>query len=195
MSGPSVSARASRGSHAFFAVVALLALGVTAARPRVFASLVFERHGVLQGEAWRLLTAHLVHAGPVHLLLNLAGLALVWLAFGSRLTGAGWVTTGAASALASALGVLLLHPEVRAMAGLSATLHGLLAAGSVAAIRSGDRLGWLFLAILATKLAWEPLAGGSVAPAALGGPVALQAHRYGALAGALCGLALTRPRA
>jgi rhomboid family GlyGly-CTERM serine protease len=189
-----VSAGPSRGSHAFFAGVALLAVGVAAVRPRGFASLVFERHGVLQGEAWRLLTAHFVHAGLPHLLLNLAGLALVWLAFGSQFTGAGWVTAGAASALASATGVLLWHPDVRAMAGLSATLHGLLAAGAVAAVRSGDRLAWLLLGILAAKLAWEPLAGGSLATAALAGPVAFQSHRYGALAGALCGLALARPR-
>jgi rhomboid family GlyGly-CTERM serine protease len=185
--------KGARGSHAFFAIVALLAVGLATATPRVFASLVYERAGVLQGEAWRLLTAHGVHAGPVHLVLNLGGLALVWVAFGQRSTGAGWAAAGAASAIGSAVGVLLWHPEIRAMAGLSATLHGLLAAGAVAAIKSGDRWGWLFLAILAAKLAGELLAG-PLAPVALGGPVAFPSHRYGALAGALCGLALPRSR-
>ena len=95
------------------------------------------------------------------------------------------------SGLGAGLGVLAFEPEVRAMVGLSGLLHGLMAAGAVAAIRSGERLGWLFLAVLTAKIVWEQLFGPTAATqAALGGAIAVGAHLYGCLAGVLAGLAL-----
>ena len=171
------------GSHAFFAALGLLIAGLAAAYPRFFASLVYDRSAIVRGEAWRLLTTHVVHAGGAHCLWNLSGLALVWMAFGPWLTGARWLAAGVASGLGSALGVLALHPEVRAMAGLSGVLHGLLAAGAAASIRAGSRLGWLVLGIVAAKVAWEQIERSSAASAALGGSLAFQAHLYGAITG------------
>jgi hypothetical protein len=75
------------------------------------------------------------------------------------------------------------------MAGLSAVVHGLMAAGGVAEVRRGQRLAWLFLAALAAKLVLEQLHG-SLAAGFLGGAIAVDAHLYAAVAGALVGLAL-----
>jgi rhomboid family GlyGly-CTERM serine protease len=180
------------GSHAFFAALTAAAL-VLAAVPRALPGLAYVRHGVRDGEWWRLVTGHLVHGSAAHLVWNVAGLALVWLAFGTRLAGRAWTLVLAAAAAGTGLGVLALAPEVAAMAGLSGVLHGLAAAGAIAALRAGERLGWTVLALLAAKVAWEQLAGGSAAAeAALGGAIAVDAHLYGLVSGAAAACALVR---
>lgn len=182
------------GSHAFFVGLTLLACGLEAFHRALFPRLVYLRAGILRGEAWRLLSGHLVHAGPLHLAWNLAGLVIVWIAFGPRLSGRGWLLASLASGVGAGLGVLVLEPRVGAMAGLSGLLHGLMAAGAVAAVRSGERLGWLFLAVLAAKIAWEQTVGPNPATqAALGGAIAVGSHLYGTASGLLAGL-LLRPR-
>lgn len=191
---PAVMGRGLRslgGNYGFFLGLVALTTLLEAAHAQVFGRLAYYRHAILRGEIWRLLTGHLVHAGPLHLFWNLAGLALVWIAFGPRLTGRRWLAASLFSGLGAGLGVLAFEPQVRAMVGLSGLLHGLMAAGAVAAIRSGERLGWLFLAVLTAKIFWEQLFGPTAATqAALGGAIAVGAHLYGSLAGALSGLAL-----
>jgi rhomboid family GlyGly-CTERM serine protease len=184
------------GSHAFFLGLAAVAVLLALSPPEVFRTLVYDRRAILAGEAWRVLTGSLVHAGAAHLGLNLAGMALCWTAFGPRLSGRSWLLASLAAGLGSSLGVLLLAPQVRAMAGLSGLLHGLMAAGAVAAIRSGERLGWLFLALLALKVGWEQMAGPLASSTlALGAPIAVSAHLHGLLSGAAAGLALPhRPK-
>lgn len=180
------------GSHAFFAATGAIAL-LLAAVPAATPALVYVRDAVLGGEVWRLVSGHLVHGTAAHLAWNLAGLALVWLAFATRLRGRDWAITGAAAALGCGLGVLAFAPDVAAMLGLSGVLHGLAAAGALAAVRAGERLGWAFLAVVAGKVAWEQVAGPSPAAAAvLGGGIAVDAHLYGSLAGALAGAFLPR---
>jgi membrane associated rhomboid family serine protease len=91
------------------------------------------------------------------------------------------------------VGVLAAQPEVQAMAGLSAVLHGLLAAGAVTEARRGRVLGAVFLALLAVKLVVDLLGGVPAARIVLGRPIAAEAHLFGALAGALCALRLPAP--
>jgi rhomboid family GlyGly-CTERM serine protease len=175
------------GSHAFFAALTAAALILTAV-PAAPTALAYVRDDIRAGEWWRLVTGHLVHGTTVHLDWNLAGLALVWVAFGTRLGGRAWTAAFLAAALGTGLGVLAFAPEVGAMLGLSGVLHGLMAAGAIAAVRAGERLGWAFIALLALKLAWEQLAGASPATEALlGGAIAVDAHLYGSLAGAAAG--------
>jgi rhomboid family GlyGly-CTERM serine protease len=183
------------GSHVFFLALAGAALLLSAVPAEAFAALVYQRRAILRGEVWRLLTGHLVHAGLAHLALNLAGLVLAWVAFGPRLRGREWLAVSVVSGLGADLGVLLFDRQVSAMAGLSGLLHGLMAAGAVVAIRSGERLGWLVLSVLAAKVGWEQL-GGALPPtsAVLEMAVAVGAHLYGSLAGALAGAMVPRPR-
>lgn len=178
------------GSHLFFIGLTSLTVALALVPPSVRAALAYERWAVLKGEVWRLLGASLVHASVAHLLWNLAGLAMVWIAFGPRLSGLAWTAAGLACALGSMLGVLAFHPEVRFVAGLSGVLHGLLVAGSLAEIRKRVRVGWIVLVVVALKIAWEQAGGSSAAAAALGGEVAAHTHLYGALTGVLVGLAL-----
>jgi rhomboid family GlyGly-CTERM serine protease len=181
----------------FFLALCALAVLAAAAGPRAFAALAFDRAAILRGQVWRLLTTHLVHAGALHLLWNVAAAAVVWLAVGRALRGLAWLAAALVVALAASAAVLLLQPDVRMMAGLSGLLHGLLAAGAVADVRRGERLGWAFLALLALKVGWEQLAGAPpLAAGALGGPIATGAHAFAAVSGLAAGLLLpvSRPQ-
>ncbi len=174
--------------HQFRIPLLLSALIVILALPgdSTQALLRYERAAILDGQWWRLLSAHLLHLGGSHLLMNLAGLWLIWLLLGSSLSPRSWLILLFADALITALALLILNPQLGWYVGLSGILHGLLVAGAIADIRAGRRGTWLLLGAVAFKLGWEQLAGplpGSEASA--GGAVIVDAHLYGALGGLL----------
>lgn len=151
----------------------------------------YDRSAILAGEWWRLLSGHLLHLGGPHLVMNLLGLGLVWMIVGSQFSALSWLLILVADALAISLGLLAFNPELGWYVGLSGVLHGMLVSGCVAELRRGRHSGWLILALVAGKLAWEQLAGplpGSEASA--GGTVVVDAHLYGALGGLLLGALL-----
>jgi rhomboid family GlyGly-CTERM serine protease len=180
--------------HAPFFALALTCALAAAAGPAAFEALAYLRHAVLAGEAWRLLTTHLVHADGTHLAWNLGGLALVALAVARELAARQWIVVIVGAGIGGPLGVLLLSPHTAAMAGLSDLLHGLLAAGGIAALRRDRRLGVVVLLALVAKLAAEQV-GVWPAGVRLGRPTATDAHLCGALAGAVVGMALVLARA
>lgn len=144
----------------------------------------YQREAILQGAFWRLFSGHLVHLGWWHLLLNLAGLWLIWAVAGDSLTVAGWWLLFFFCALFTALGLLLFNPELLWYVGLSGILHGLLLAGLLAPLLAGRRDVLVLLVALIMKLGWEQLYGpmpGS--EATVGGAVVVDAHLYGAIAG------------
>jgi rhomboid family GlyGly-CTERM serine protease len=155
----------------------------------------FERTGIAAGEAWRLLTGHLVHLGVSHTLLNLAGLVLVWVLVGRAFSTRQWLWIMAGSVAAIDLGLWFGSPSLEWYVGLSGLLHGMLAAGIVAglAARSGEAV--VLAVVVAGKLAWEQFAGplpGSEATS--GGTVIVDAHLYGVIGGALVAATLIRVR-
>lgn len=158
------------------------------------AALRYERQAVLAGEAWRLVTGHLVHADLAHLGWNLLGVAIVGLLFARDYTGREWLVVLLASTAAASLGFLLLEPQLDWYVGFSGVLHGLMAAGLVAWLRtSRDALTWIVTALFAAKLAWEHHAGAlPFTAASLSLQVVHEAHTYGAIGGGLAGLWLTR---
>lgn len=185
--------------HALPIVLAAAALLLALLGDRSTELLRYQRDAVLAGQWWRLLTGNLVHLGWSHLWLNLAGLALVWLLFYRALPTAAWVVVTLASSLAVGAGLLIFDPGLAWYVGLSGTLHGLFAAGLVSSLSSGQRSEWLLFAVFVAKLVWEQLVGPTPGTAELaGGNVIVDAHLYGALTGALIGLAWrvvpSRPR-
>lgn len=177
------------GAKVPLAVLACAALAAAAAGQDGAAALRYSRSAVADGEWWRLVTAHLVHLGPGHLLLNLAGLVLVGWLTGREYGATGWWAITVASAATIAAALYLLHPGVAWYVGLSGVLHGLLAGGLVPALRRRDPAAMILAALLAGKLAWEALAGPLPgAEQTAGGPVLVEAHRYGALGGAVAAL-------
>lgn len=177
-------------------VLASAALILAAGGQTARLALRYDRGAILDGEAWRLVTGHLVHLGWAHALLNVAGLVLVWILVGTSLAGVGWLIVSIGSVIAMGAGFMLLEPGLGWYVGLSGLLHGLFVAGALAMTLDGQRDGLVMLVLAMLKLAWEQFAGPLPLTAdAAGGPVIVDAHLYGAL-GALvgAGLALTLSR-
>lgn len=144
----------------------------------------YERHHVLAGEIWRLVTAHLVHADIGHLMLNLLGTALIAALFPRTYSVSQWIAILGVSALAIDTGLLLRDREIEWYVGASGILHGALAAGALAWWRTERKpLAAMLTAILLGKLAFEQWQG--ALPLASGLSVIVNAHLYGAIGGAL----------
>jgi rhomboid family GlyGly-CTERM serine protease len=175
-------------------VLVLVLLALYAGGDAVVARLRYERHAVLAGEWWRLVSAHLVHADFRHLGWNVFGVTLVWALFGRDFNRAEWLLILLASTISTDLGFLVVDRSVGWYLGFSGVLHGCMAAGLVAWLvgaRGRDAMTLLVAALFAGKLIWEsavgplPFAGGSISV-----PVLHQAHLYGAVGGALAALGI-----
>jgi len=144
----------------------------------VHTALRYDRAGLLSGEVWRALTAHIVHVSWGHTATN----AIAALLIGALLPRERW--SWLVAALGVTAGILAFERNVPTYAGLSGALHGVFAAGALRRFTKGDRLWGLGVAGLAIKLAYELWWGalpGSEAVA--GAPVLVEAHLYGAMAG------------
>jgi len=174
----------------------LLLLGLVAAAASLATgdaspALRYERSNVLAGEWWRVITGQLVHLGFSHLVLNLAGLALIAWVFGPGLRAVQWLVILVASWIAIITGFVWLEPQLAWYVGLSGLLHGLLLGAAVVDHGLGGRVRMLLLAGILLKLAWEQWAGALPMTAeAAGGPVIVDAHLYGGLGGLLGGTLL-----
>ncbi len=146
----------------------------------------YERAALQAGQWWRLLTGNLVHLGWSHLLMDLAGLWLIWWFFVADLRPAEWAWLLLVSGLAVTGGLYTFDPHLVWYVGLSGLLHGLLVGGALRVLPRELPFGVLLLGGVAFKLYWEQTHGALPGTAALaGGPVVVDAHLYGALGGAL----------
>jgi len=154
----------------------------------------YERAAVLGGQAWRIVTGHLVHADLLHLGWNVLGVLIVWGLFAREYSARQWLLVLLGSTAATSLGFLLLEPGLEWYVGFSGVLHGCMAAGLVAWLRSArDPLTWLVTGLFSGKLAWEHLVGGLPFTAgSISLPVVHEAHTYGAIGGLAVALLLSR---
>jgi len=165
----------------------VLALGGEAARDGAS----YDRVAIENGQAWRLLTAHFVHLGWGHLWPNLLALLLIGGLLEEFLKPLEWLVASFVTAVAIGGGLFVFDPDTEWYVGLSGVLHGLVACGAVMMLAARQvKLGGALAAGLALKLAWEQVYGGiPLTAASVGGAVVVAAHLYGALSGALAGLA------
>lgn len=143
----------------------------------------FDRTAIAAGESWRLLSGHFAHLNTTHLLLNAAGLALAMCLFGDAFSARGWLLLVPAISTVAGLGLWHYSPAVAWYVGFSGTLHGLFAAGSLAAALAGDRAGIAALLLLAGKLGWEQFHGDAGTAELIGATVVVDAHLYGFVGG------------
>ena len=177
------------GGHGLALTLALvLLLGLAAGGEPWRLALQYQRGAIAAGEWWRLATAHLVHLGSRHVLLDGAGLVLLWILYARALHAGAWALVLTASALTIDAGLWWLAPDVQWYLGLSGVLHGGWAAGAVGSWREDRRLAAASLALLAIKLLAEQLHRGGVAGSGL--PVVVYAHLYGAAGGLVVALTL-----
>lgn len=144
------------------------------------------------GSYWRWLSAHVVHLGFAHCLMNVAALGLIVILFGRRYGALAWIGIFILSALMISAGLELWRQDLGWYVGLSGVLHGFFMAGLVARAGQRDLEFWVLGCGLLAKLLWEQLVGplpGSEAGA--GGAVVVEAHSIGALAGLLAGVLIS----
>ncbi len=145
----------------------------------------YDRVWIGQGEAWRLVSGHFAHLSWSHLVLNSAGLLLVWFLVGNRYTIRSWALLIVMTLAIMDIAFWTLNPELYWYVGMSGMLHGLLAAGIVARMPGLDAESLVLLLLMLAKIGYEQF-GGPVPGSEItsGGPVVVDAHLYGALGGA-----------
>jgi rhomboid family GlyGly-CTERM serine protease len=190
--------RLARGRSAdagvFVALAALLTL-VQLLPADVVEALRYQR-ATVASEPWRLVTGHLVHADAAHFGWNVLGLGIVAVLFSRDYRAVEWLVIVLASTAATSLGFLCFEPGLAWYVGFSGVLHGCMAAGLVAWLRSSrDWLTALVAALFVGKLAWEHAMGPLPFTAStLSLPVVYPAHTYGAVGGLVAGLWYSRPQ-
>lgn len=148
----------------------------------------YERSAVAAGQWWRLLTAHFIHLGLEHAVLNALGLVLMWALFARDYTARAWLVILAASIAAIDLGLWISNSTLGWYVGSSGALHGVLAAGTLAHLRRRDLDGWILAAFLVVKLTYEQTSG--ALPFSDQAGVVVDAHLYGAVGGLLAAFGL-----
>ena len=79
----------SRGAFfLLFLIVCMLTLQVI--DEKEFSLFQYQRNDILSGQLWRLVSGHFVHVTWLHLILNLAGLIVVWMLFKDILIQRTW---------------------------------------------------------------------------------------------------------
>jgi rhomboid family GlyGly-CTERM serine protease len=168
-------------------VCALLLL-IQAGGAAAESALRYDRDGLRAGQWWRLLTGHVIHLGYEHAVLDIAGLVLMWALFARDYSARHWLLIIGMSGLGVDAGLWLLSSTTQWYVGSSGVLHGVLAAGTCAHLRRRLADGWLLALLLIGKLLYEQTAG--ALPLTTGGAVIVDAHLYGAAAGAVAALLL-----
>lgn len=151
----------------------------------------FDRQAISVGSFWLLLSGNFVHLGMNHLLMNMAGFILIVTLIWRRFNVWEWIILTIGSSLTVGLGLFLFDPKVLWYVGFSGSLHGLLIAGCLADLKYYPRSAALLLILVIAKLAYEQWVGpvpGSESVA--GGSVVVNSHLYGAIGGAVIGMAI-----
>ncbi len=168
-----------------FAVVILGAhAATTLVGDSVFWTLAYTRDGLLNGEAWRLVTGHFTHLDTWHLTLNLAGLVGLGTLL-EREAGAAALLKVCTVAMLAIGAVLVLDPATTAYSGLSGVLNALFSAACLTLWQRTRFVFWpVLLAAGAAKIGWEWMTA-PVFSSQLVWPPHHGAHLTGLLAGAV----------
>ncbi|WP_445117117.1 rhombosortase [Acinetobacter sp. WZC-1] len=138
-------------------------------------------------EPWRWWTAHWVHVGWVHFLLNMLAFACLPFIFPQIKQRYLILLLLTLSPLIS-LGFYYFYPHIEAYAGLSGVLHGLYVACAVFYLQFKRERGFALLVLLLVlaKIAWENTFGSLRTAELIGSPVLVEAHLLGVIWGAGC---------
>ena len=148
--------------------------------------LAYDRYAIQGLETWRIITGNLVHTNGYHLILNIAGLILLWALHGEHYRVGLFLKVFIWCCIGTSAGLYFYAPDLIWYAGLSGALHGIFAWGACMDIKEKMHSGWLLLVGLALKVGYEQFDGSSAQVAALiDAKVAVDAHLFGALSGSI----------
>lgn len=154
--------------------------------PSGYELLAFDRTSISHQQWWRLLSGHFLHTNHMHLLLNLAGLTLLWALHGYYYTPLSYLTLVVILCVGTSVGLYWFAVDLYWYVGLSGALHGLFIVGAYFDIRHQFKTGWIMLVGVWIKVIHEQIYGASEQVAGLiEANVAIDAHLFGTLVGSL----------
>lgn len=137
-------------------------------------------------QPWRCWTAHWVHVGWIHFVLNAMAFACLPFIFphikNRYLVSLLWILPACIS-----LSFFYFYPQIEAYAGLSGVLHGLYIAAAIYFLKFKNERNFsvLVIVLVIAKIVWENFIGSLQTSQLIGSPVLIEAHFIGALWGAL----------
>ncbi|GAC14875.1 rhombosortase [Aliiglaciecola lipolytica] len=133
---------------------------------------------------WQFITANFVHTNTNHLLLNLAGVLLLWVVHGEYYKISNYLFNSLVLSFWVTFGIYIFSPTLSWYAGLSGVLHGLFVYGACKDIQHKIKFGWLLFVGIWVKIGYEQLFGADqMISDLIAANVAVDAHLYGALGG------------
>lgn len=166
--------------------ISLISLTAYLFEASLIQDLVYHRDAISDGEFYRFLSGHFFHTNLNHLLLNLAGLLLLWSLHGQYYRWPQYPIFFITNSLIVSFGLYFFSPELSQYVGLSGVLHGYFLWGALQDIKHKLKSGYLLLAGIVVKIAHEQVYGASDDISQLiNANVAIDAHLWGAIAGAL----------
>lgn len=167
-------------------ILALLSVIAYCFEPQAGNWLAYDRYAIQGLETWRLLSGNIVHTNGYHVLLNLAGLTLLWALHGEHYRVGLFLKVFVWCSLGTSVGLYFFAQDLIWYAGLSGALHGIFVWGACMDIRKHMASGWLLIIGVAAKVIYEQISGSSAEVAALiDAKVAIDAHLFGAISGLL----------
>ncbi|WNO59823.1 rhombosortase [Rheinheimera sp. MMS21-TC3] len=141
--------------------------------------LTFERSALASGQLWRLISGQFIHLSAEHLLLNLAGLVLVWLLFAEYTAGKRYLWLLPILALGCGMGVWLFAPYIEYYVGFSGVLYGLFTWGALQDVRQRQPFGRVLLLAIIAKASYEFIFSPIPLASISANPLATAAHLSG----------------
>ena len=144
----------------------------------------YDRHAIQQGSLWLLISGNYVHLGWGHVILNLAGLFMVWWFFIGDFKQYEWLVIFLVSGLFVTCGLYLYNPHLIWYVGLSGLLHGLFLAGGLRLLATEFKFAAVLIIAIVGKLMYEQMMGSLPGTSEMsGGPVVVNSHLFGAIGG------------
>jgi rhomboid family GlyGly-CTERM serine protease len=167
-------------------LIVIISIILTLTEPMSSDLLAYDRNQLNGFQWWRLITGHFLHTNSIHLVLNIAGLTLLWALHGHYYCTSRYLIMFLFLCLGTSCGLYLLAPKMQWYVGLSGVLHGLFIIGAYFDIRQKFKTGWLMLVGVWIKVIHEQIYGASEDVAQLiAANVAIDAHLFGTITGCI----------
>jgi len=142
----------------------------------------YQQEAVAEGQLWRILTAHWVHVGWMHLLLNSLSLVICVSLTEPGWSARRWLLVTIVMGLGISLLLMLNNPEVVDYAGHSGILYGLYVLGAISLFPRDRLVAVLVIAAIVIKVLMEQFSFYDFNTGSLiGARVIVDAHLYGLL--------------